>query len=165
MATDETTTEHPERHITIAFDGGCIGNPGPGGYGAILVNDCTGSEMTVKGREADTTNNRMELRAAIEGLNALRPGAYVHMLGDSQYVTKGFTEWLPNWKARGWTASGGKPVANVESWRALEVAVERHRTVTWEWVRGHNGHELNERADKLANKEATQAQVIHRVSP
>jgi ribonuclease HI len=151
---DRTTSTPPERHITIAFDGGCIGNPGPGGYGAILVNDRTGSEMTVKGREADTTNNRMELWAAIEGLNALRPGAYVHMLGDSKYVIQGFTEWMPRWKVKDWRTAGGTPVLNVDLWRELDMAVERHERVTWEWVKGHNGHPLNERVDRIANGEA-----------
>jgi ribonuclease HI len=146
------------RHITIAFDGGCIGNPGPGGYGAILINETTRAEKIVKGRDPATTNNKMELSAAIAGLNALRPGAMVTMLGDSQYVIKGITKWIPNWKARGWKTTGGKPVANVELWRALEGAVARHEKVTWEWVRGHNGHELNERVDRIANREAVVAQ-------
>ncbi|TXM69093.1 ribonuclease HI [Methylobacterium sp. WL120] len=153
---DETTTEEP-RHITIAFDGACLGNPGPGGYGAILINDRTGSEKIVKGRDAATTNNKMELSAAIAGLNALRPGAFVNMLGDSQYVIKGFTEWLPNWKLRGWKAAGGKPVANVEFWRLLEMAVARHESVMWTWVKGHAGHELNERVDGIASGEAARA--------
>lgn len=147
----------PVRHITIAFDGACLGNPGRGGYGAILVNETTGAEKIVKGRDLATTNNKMELSAAIAGLNALRPGAQVTMLGDSQYVIKGFTEWLPGWKMRGWRAAGGKPVANVELWQALEAAVSRHQSVTWTWVRGHSGHELNERVDRIASGEAASA--------
>lgn len=154
---DQTTAIAPERRITIAFDGGCIGNPGPGGYGAILVNETTGAQKIVKGRNPATTNNMMELSAAIAGLNALQPNAVVTMLGDSQYVIKGITEWMPAWKKRGWKTAGGKPVANVELWGALEAAVTRHERVTWEWVRGHNGHELNERADRIANGEATKA--------
>ncbi len=142
------------REITIAFDGACLGNPGPGGYAAILINTRTGREKIVKGREAATTNNKMELSAAIAGLNALSSGAVVTMLGDSQYVIKGFTEWLPGWKAKGWRGANKKPVANVELWQALEAAVSRHQSVTWEWVRGHAGHELNERADRIASAEA-----------
>lgn len=149
----------PQRLITIAFDGACLGNPGPGGYGAILVNETTGAEKIVRGRETATTNNKMELSAAIAGLNALRPGAHVTMLGDSQYVIKGITEWMPGWKARGWRAAGGKPVANVELWQALELAVARHASVTWTWVRGHAGHELNERVDRIASKEAQRPSV------
>ncbi|MFF9552063.1 ribonuclease HI [Methylobacterium fujisawaense] len=143
--------------MTIAFDGACLGNPGPGGYGAILVNETTGAEKIVKGRETATTNNKMELSAAIAGLNSLRPGAHVTMLGDSQYVIKGIAEWMPGWKARGWRAAGGKPVANVEQWRALELAVARHASVAWTWVRGHAGHELNERVDRIASGEAASA--------
>lgn len=123
-------------------------------YGAILLNTRTGAEKVVKGREANTTNNRMELTAAIAGLGALSPGAVVTMLGDSQYVIKGVTEWLPGWKAKGWKAAGGKPVANKELWQALEMAVARHESVEWVWVKGHAGHELNERVDGIASGEA-----------
>ena len=97
----------------------------------------------------------MEPSAAIAGLNALSPGAVVTMLGDSQYVTKGITEWLPGWKAKGWRGANKKAVANVELWQALEAAVSRHLSVTWEWVKGHAGHELNERVDRIASKEAS----------
>ncbi len=123
-------------------------------YGAILVNTRTGAEKVVKGCEANTTNNRMELTAAIAGLGALSPGAVVTMLGDSQYVIKGVTEWLPGWKAKGRKAAGGKPVANKELWQALEMAVARHESVEWVWVKGHAGHELNERMDGIASGEA-----------
>jgi ribonuclease HI len=150
----ETSSVDEPRHITIAFDGACKGNPGPGGYGAILINERTGAEKIVKGREPTTTNNKMELSAAIAGLNALRPGAVVRMLGDSRYVVQGITEWLPGWKARGWKAAGGKPVANVELWQALEAAVARHESVMWEWVKGHAGNGLNERVDEIASGEA-----------
>ena len=112
----------------------------------------------MRGRDASTTNNRMELSAAIAGLNALRPGAIVAMIGDSQYVIKGITEWLPGWKAKGWRGAGGKPVSNKELWQSLEMAVARHLTVTWTWVRGHAGHELNECVDVIA---AAQAGLAH----
>ena len=128
-------------------------------HGAILVNERTGAEKIVKGREAATTNNKMELSAAIAGLNALRPGAVVRMLGDSRYVVQGITEWLPGWKARGWKAARGKPVANVELWKALEAEVARHESVTWEWVKGHAGHESNERVDRIATTEARLAEI------
>lgn len=148
------TSAAPPRRITIAFDGACLGNPGRGGYGAILVNETTGAEKIVKGRDRATTNNKMELSAAIAGLNTLRPGAVVTMLGDSQYVIRGITEWMPGWKLRGWRAAGGKPVANIELWRLLEAAVARHETVAWTWVKGHAGHELNELVDRIARHEA-----------
>lgn len=146
------------REFTIAFDGACRGNPGPGGYGAILINTLTKAEKIVHGREPSaTTNNRMELSAAIAGLNALSPGAIVTMIGDSQYVIKGFSEWLPGWKAKGWKGSNKKPVVNMDLWQALELAVARHLSVTWRWVRGHDGHELNERVDALAVAQAERA--------
>ena len=156
---DKTAVDAP-REITIAFDGACTGNPGRGGYGAILVNTRTGSEKIVKGLESATTNNRMELSAAIAGLNALRPGAVVTMLGDSQYVIKGMTEWFPGWKANGWKGANKKPVSNVELWQALEAAVARHLSVAWVWVKGHKGHPLNERVDTIASGEALQAQRL-----
>ena len=160
MQTEEPRPEAPERHITIAFDGACKGNPGPGGWAAILVNDQTKAEKIIQGRDPTTTNNKMELQAAIAALNALKPGAFVHMLGDSQYVVKGMTEWLPNWKANGWRTAQRKPVLNVEQWQALELATARHAAVTWEWVRGHDGHELNERVDALASEQARWAGVV-----
>ena len=149
----DTTRAHGGT-VTIAFDGGCIGNPGPGGYGAILIEDGAGAETIVRGGEVMTTNNRMELSAAIAGLNALSPGASVSLLGDSQYVIKGMTEWLPGWKRKGWRTATGKPVLNQELWQALERAVQQHARVTWSWVRGHAGHGLNERVDAIANEEA-----------
>lgn len=156
MQTEDPHSDAPERHITIAFDGACLGNPGPGGYGAVLVNDRTGRERIARGGEPATTNNRMELRAAIEALSELRPGAVVTMIGDSQYVLKGMTEWLRSWKAKGWRKSDGKPVLNRDLWEALDMAAARH-TLTWTWTRGHNGHTLNERADAIASEEATRA--------
>ncbi|GJE46527.1 ribonuclease HI [Methylobacterium soli] len=154
--TNETTVDTP-REITIAFDGACLGNHGPGGYAAILINTRTDREKIVRGRETATTNNKMELSAAIAGLNALSPGAVVNMLGDSQYVIKGFTEWLPGWKAKGWRGANKKPVANVDLWQALEMAVARHLSVSWTWVRRHAGHDLNERVNQIASAEAAMA--------
>src|SRR5215203_2632208 len=140
----------PERHITVAFDGACKGNPGPGGYVAILVNNHTQAETIVRGGEPNTTNNRMELRAAIEALNALPPGAVVTMIGDSEYVLK----WMPAWKQRGWRTAKGKPVLNAELWQALEAAAAHHAEVRWTWVKGHDGHALNERVDQMASEQA-----------
>ena len=144
------------RVVEIYTDGACSGNPGPGGWGVVLrygehVRELSG------GDPGPTTNNRMELTAAIEALNALRPGAWVTMIGDSQYVLKGMTEWLPGWKARGWRTAQRKPVLNAELWQALEAAVAQHAAVRWTWVRGHNGHALNERADRIASEEASRA--------
>src|SRR5215207_10707745 len=154
MHTEEPRPDAPERHITIAFDGACLGNPGPGGYGAILINERTKREKIVRGGEQVTTNNRMELRAAIEALNALRPGAFVTMIGDSEYVLKGMTEWMQGWKAKGWRTAQRKPVKNVELWQALETAAAQHAEVRWTWTRGHNGHALNERVDQIASEQA-----------
>jgi ribonuclease HI len=117
MQQEKPRPDGAQRRITIAFDGACLGNPGSGGYGAILIHEPTGREKIVRGGDPATTNNRMELTAAIEALNALRPGASVTMIGDSQYVLKGMTEWLPGWKARGWRTAQRKPVLNVELWQ------------------------------------------------
>jgi len=160
MHVEEPRPAAPERHITIAFDGACKGNPGPGGYAAILVNAHTQTETVVHGSEPKTTNNRMELRAAIEALNALQPGAVVTMVGDSEYVLKGMTAWMPAWKKRGWRTTKGKAVLNAELWQALDAAVARHAEVRWTWVRGHNGHTLNERVDQMANQQARWAGVV-----
>jgi ribonuclease HI len=160
MNTEEPRPEALERHITIAFDGACKGNPGPGGYAAILVNNHTRAEKIVRGSEHKTTNNRMELRAAIEALNALQPGAFVTMIGDAEYVLKGMTEWMPAWKERGWRTTRGKPVLNAELWQALEAAAAQHAEVRWTWVRGHDGHDLNERVDQIASEQARWAGVV-----
>ncbi len=141
------TPSRPE--VELYADGACSGNPGPGGWGALLR--MRGEERELCGGEPATTNNRMELRAVIEGLNAIRPPARVAVYTDSQYVQKGISEWLAAWKARGWRTADKKPVKNVDLWRALEAAAAPHR-VTWHWVRGHAGHEGNERADALARK-------------
>jgi ribonuclease HI len=133
--------------VTIYTDGACSGNPGPGGWGAILI--YKGSEKELSGGEALTTNNRMELTAAIEGLNALKRPCRVELYTDSQYVRQGITEWISAWKARGWKTADKKPVKNEDLWRRLEEAASRHE-VRWHWVKGHAGDPLNVRVDALA---------------
>jgi ribonuclease HI len=135
------------RRVKIWTDGACSGNPGPGGYGAIL--QFGEREKELSGGESATTNNRMELMAAIVALEALTRPCAVDLHTDSQYVRNGVTQWLAGWKARGWKTADRKPVKNVELWRRLEEASERHE-VEWHWVRGHAGDEMNERADALA---------------
>ncbi|EED32976.1 ribonuclease HI [gamma proteobacterium NOR5-3] len=137
------------KNVELFTDGACRGNPGPGGWGALLC--YAGKEREVYGAEPNTTNNRMELSAAIEGLAALSEPCAVRLVTDSTYVMKGITEWLPNWKRRGWKTSAKKPVANADLWQLLEVQNQRHK-VSWEWVKGHSGHPGNERADALANR-------------
>ncbi len=133
--------------VTIYTDGACSGNPGPGGWGAVLEYGNVTKE--IQGSEAETTNNRMELMAAIEALKSLTKPCAVDLYTDSNYVKDGITEWLPNWKARGWKTANKKPVKNVDLWQALEAAMGEHE-VSWHWVKGHNGHPGNERADSLA---------------
>lgn len=134
-------------------DGACSGNPGPGGWGALLIaRDAEGAvlrERELKGGAAETTNNRMELTAAAEALEALTRPTELTLVTDSSYVKDGLTKWIHGWKARGWKTADKKPVKNEDLWRRLEAAAARHR-VTWEWVKGHAGHEENERADALA---------------
>jgi ribonuclease HI len=130
-------------------DGACKGNPGPGGWGVWMK--FGEAERELCGGESETTNNRMELRAVIEGLNALTRPSQVEIHTDSQYVKNGIEQWLPNWKRKGWKTAAGKPVANQDLWLALESALAGH-TVRWFWVKGHAGHAGNERADSLANK-------------
>lgn len=137
------------KQIEIYTDGACRGNPGPGGWGALLQHQQQQRELW--GGERDTTNNRMELTAAIEALNALRQPSLVALWTDSEYVRRGISEWLPAWKARQWRTAANKPVKNADLWRALEQAAARHQ-VSWHWVKGHNGHPGNERADALANR-------------
>ncbi len=134
--------------VVIHTDGACRGNPGPGGWGAIL--EAGGRERTLSGAEAATTNNRMELQAAIAALQALNRACDVELVTDSQYVRRGITEWLAQWKRREWLTAGRRPVANADLWRELDAAASRH-TVHWRWVKGHSGHPGNERADRLAN--------------
>lgn len=135
--------------VEIFTDGACKGNPGPGGWGVLMV--CKGVEKELWGGERDTTNNRMELMAAIKGLEALKRECEVLLVTDSQYVMKGITEWMVNWKKRGWKAASKEPVKNADLWQLLDEQVGRHK-VTWKWVRGHVGHHGNERADQLANR-------------
>ena len=138
-----------EEVVEIYTDGACKGNPGPGGWGALLV--YKGSERELWGGEPNTTNNRMELMAAIMGLVALKRPCEVKIITDSQYVMQGITEWMPNWKKRGWKTAAKQPVKNADLWQALDDQVRRHN-VRWQWVRGHTGHPGNERADQLANR-------------
>jgi len=136
------------KHVALYADGSCHGNPGPGGWAAIL--ECNGQSRELMGAEPATTNNQMELRAVIEGLTALKEPCSVEVWSDSRYVIDGMKSWLANWKRRGWQTADRKPVKNVELWQALDAATARHR-ITWHWVRGHNGHPQNERCDELAN--------------
>lgn len=137
--------------MVINADGSCLGNPGPGGWAAVLR---TGEhEKILVGAEAQTTNNRMELTAAIEALTALKRPVRVLLRTDSRYVIDGITKWVHGWKKRDWKTADKKPVANQELWQQLEAAAKRHE-ITWEWVRGHNGDEGNTRADELARGEA-----------
>lgn len=136
--------------VEIFTDGACRGNPGPGGWGALLR--WRGNEKKLSGAEADTTNNRMELLAAINALEALkRHNCRVVLTTDSQYLRQGITEWLPGWKQRGWKTADRKPVKNRDLWQRLDELVQRH-DVHWRWVRGHSGHAENELADQLANE-------------
>ena len=135
--------------IEIFTDGACKGNPGPGGWGALLL--FKGVEKELWGGEADTTNNRMELTAAIRALEELKRPCEVRLVTDSEYVMRGMQEWLPNWKKRGWKTAAKQPVKNADLWQQLDTQVGRHQ-VTWQWVRGHTGHPGNERADQLANR-------------
>ncbi len=139
----------PEGEAEIYADGACKGNPGPGGWGVLLRSG--GRETEMCGGEARTTNNRMELTAVIEGLRSLKVRSTVRVYTDSQYVQKGISEWIHNWKRRGWLTADKKPVKNVDLWKLLEEAAQRHE-VEWHWVKGHAGHPENERADALANK-------------
>lgn len=134
-------------HIEIFTDGACTGNPGPGGWGAILRTD--GHEKELSGGERATTNNRMELMAAIRAFEALKAPSEATIYTDSRYVMDGVTKWIFNWKKNGWRTADKKPVKNEDLWRALDAAVAPHK-VTWRWVKGHNGHPENERVDALA---------------
>jgi ribonuclease HI len=135
--------------VVVYTDGACSGNPGPGGWGAILM--WGGHEKELCGGEADTTNNRMELMAAIQALEALKRPCKIELHTDSQYVKNGITEWIRGWKARGWKTADKKPVKNDDLWKRLDEARLRH-DVAWRWVKGHSGHVMNDRADALARK-------------
>jgi ribonuclease HI len=134
--------------VTIYTDGACRGNPGPGGWGVLMIAGNT--RKTLSGSESNTTNNRMELTAAIEALRALSRPVDVALYTDSKYVCDGFRDWLPNWKRRGWKTADRKPVKNVDLWEALDAAAQPHR-IAWHWVKGHAGDPGNEEADALAS--------------
>ncbi|ODN71395.1 ribonuclease HI [Methylobrevis pamukkalensis] len=142
-------TDEAEPTVVIYTDGACSGNPGPGGWGAILTFGDVVKELC--GGEADTTNNRMELMAAIEALTALKRPCRVEIHTDSQYVKGGISTWIHNWKRNGWKTADKKAVKNADLWQRLEDARGRHQ-VTWHWVKGHAGHDMNERADELARE-------------
>ena len=137
--------------VDIHTDGACLGNPGPGGWAALLIHE--GRERELAGGEALTTNNRMEMLAAIMALEALKSPCQVVLATDSQYVQKGIGEWLPNWIRRGWKTAGGEPGKNKDLWERLQLAAAPHK-VQWKWVKGHAGHVENERVDKLARAAA-----------
>ncbi len=139
----------PPERVEIHTDGACSGNPGPGGWGAVLR--WGGQTRELSGFEPETTNNRMELQAAIAALEALKRPMTVEVFTDSNYLRQGITAWLPAWKARGWRTADKRPVKNQDLWRRLESALARHR-IAWRWVRGHSGNPDNERADRLARE-------------
>jgi ribonuclease HI len=141
--------------IYIYSDGACKGNPGTGGWGALLVSG--GHRKEISGGEANTTNNRMEMTAVIRALESLKRPSTVEVHTDSQYVQKGISEWMPGWKRRNWRTADGKPVKNQDLWLQLDALSQLHR-IEWKWVRGHAGHPENERADALANQGVLQAQ-------
>ena len=139
----------PPTKVVMFTDGACSGNPGPGGWGVILVSGAHRRELT--GGEATTTNNRMELLAAINGLEALKKPSRVELHTDSMYLRDGITKWIHGWKRNGWRTADKKPVKNVELWQRLELAAKVHE-IDWRWVKGHAGHDENERADELARE-------------
>jgi ribonuclease HI len=142
-----TTHSSNLTHVELFTDGACSGNPGPGGWGALLRYKSTEKELS--GAEPDTTNNRMELMAAIEGLKAIKKYCTVTLHTDSKYVLQGATEWMDGWKSRGWKTADKKPVKNQDLWIALDEQINRHK-IKWVWVKGHAGHIENERVDALA---------------
>ena len=143
--------------VVIHTDGACSGNPGPGGWGAVM--DYNGSRKELKGGEAETTNNRMELKGAIEALNSLKRPCTIEMHVDSQYVKDGISKWIHGWKRNGWKTADKKPVKNLELWQALDAAIQRHE-ISWHWVKGHVGHPENERADELAREGMAPFKVV-----
>ena len=142
-------TENKSSLVELYTDGACRGNPGPGGWGVLM--HYKDHEKELCGGEPNTTNNRMELMAAIQGLESLSRRCPVKLYTDSKYVMQGITEWIDNWKARGWKTAAKKPVKNVDLWKRLDKARQQHE-VEWVWVKGHSGHDGNERADQLANR-------------
>jgi len=151
-----------EHQVTIHTDGACSGNPGPGGFGAILQWGDHTKEL--KGGEAHTTNNRMELMAAITALESLKRTCTVDLHTDSQYLRNGIMTWIKGWKRNGWKTADRKPVKNVDLWQRLDAALANH-TVRWHWVRGHSGHDLNERADELAREAIAELRAAQRNGP
>ena len=143
--------------VEIYTDGACSGNPGPGGWGAILI--WGDHRKEIKGGEAETTNNRMELMAAISALEALKKGVEADLYTDSAYVRNGITSWIHGWKRNGWRTADKKPVKNMELWQRLDEALQRHR-VTWHWIKGHAGHPENERADELAREGMAEFKIL-----
>lgn len=139
--------------VTIYCDGACLGNPGPGGFAALLMLQNSTEERVVTGYELSTTNNRMELKAALFGLNALKKRCHVELFSDSQYVVKGMNEWIHNWQRSGFRGANKKEIVNVDLWKELILASRNHNVV-WKWVRGHAGNELNERVDEIAREQA-----------
>lgn len=137
------------QEVEIFTDGACKGNPGPGGWGAVLR--YKGNQKNLNGAEPDTTNNRMELTAALMALNSLKRPCKVALTTDSEYLRKGITEWIHGWKQKGWRTASKQPVKNADLWQALDEAVKRHE-IKWHWVKGHSGHPENELADQLANQ-------------
>ena len=142
-------TSNNSTMVEMFTDGACRGNPGPGGWGVLMR--FKGNEKELHGGEKDTTNNRMELMAAIMGLESLTRDCQVELYTDSKYVMQGITEWIHNWKTKGWKTANKKPVKNADLWQRLDRARDQHQ-VEWHWVKGHSGHAENERADELANK-------------
>ena len=151
-----------DRHVIVHTDGACSGNPGPGGWGAIL--EWNGHRKEIKGGEPHTTNNRMELTAAIMALEALKRPCTAEIHTDSQYLRQGITAWILAWKRNGWRTADKKPVKNVDLWQRLDAALAHHQ-VRWHWVRGHAGHDLNERADELAREAIGELRSAARAKP
>ena len=144
--------------IQVFTDGACRGNPGPGGWGVVLQSGPHRKEL--RGGEPLTTNNRMELTAAIKALEAMKRPSVIELYTDSEYLRKGITRWLPDWKSRGWRTASKKPVKNVDLWQRLEDLVHQHQ-IHWHWVKGHSGHHGNEQADKLANQAIDDLTTTH----
>ena len=147
------TTDTPTSNVTLHTDGACLGNPGPGGWAAIL--QWGEHESVLSGGLADTTNNQMELMAVIKGLEALKRPVSITVVSDSRYVLNGIQSWIAGWKRNGWKNAKKQPVANQELWKRLDAATKSHQ-IEWQWIKGHTGHPLNERCDELASAEARQ---------
>ena len=159
--TEETAP--PAKHLVTVFtDGACSGNPGPGGWGAILMSG--GHRKELRGSEANTTNNRMELSAAIGALEALRKPSIVALHTDSNYLKDGITKWIFGWKRNGWKTADKKPVKNEDLWKRLDLALKTH-TIEWHWVKGHAGHPENERADELARLAISELREAQKARP